>query len=239
MGVLRALSLVPLVLMCLGGCGSKTLSTEEKQRLQFAAQLQRAGLLVDSRLTQAVQAVPRHALLPQDLADRAYTDTPLTLGATSFEPSPVVQVAMVQAARVGPGQYVLDLEPGIGYRAALCARMGARVLCLVGSPNLKQELESAMQKLDLAGVKVDLGDPAGMAKYGPYNVVFGCWSSREVPETMADQLRNQGRMVLLPSAGRDRIEVLRNQKGTLSLVETLQIAQLSQAFSQAATESAQ
>jgi protein-L-isoaspartate(D-aspartate) O-methyltransferase len=193
--------------------------------------LQRSGLLVDPELARAVEKVPREMLLPETLAQQAYVDAPLTLGWAAYEPSPIVQIAMVQAGRVGRGQTVLDLEPGIGYRAALCDALGGRVYCLVQSPNHKHTLEANLARAHASNVVVEIGEEtSGLAKYGQYNVLMGRWAAREVPEVIVDQVRNQGRIVLLPAPQRDRIEVLKSQKGTLSLVETIEVMRLSQTY---------
>ncbi len=199
--------------------------------MQMVDAMERSGALSDSRVAAAARKVPREVLLPEGFADQAYLDVPLALELGSFEPSPLVQVAMVQAARVGGEQRVLDLEPGQGYRAALCAMMGARVYCLVGSPNDQQTLQTNLRNVGLANVTVELGQEAtGLPRYAEYNVLFGCWTPRDVPDTIKDQVRNQGRFVLLPKPGRDRIEVLKSQKTTLSPLETINVGLLSHKY---------
>lgn len=196
--------------------------------MQMVDAMEKSGLLVDTKVADAARQVPRELLLPEGFADQAYVDAPLTLGPGGVEPSPLVQVTMVQAGRVAAGQRVLDLEPGQGYRAALCAAIGAKVYCLVGSPNHQQALQANLRNAGLPDVTVEIGEAAtGLPRYAEYNVLFGSWTPKLVPDTIKDQVRNQGRFVLLPKPACDRIEVLKSQKTTLSPLETINVGLLS------------
>jgi protein-L-isoaspartate(D-aspartate) O-methyltransferase len=213
----------------LAGCAQKPADPYAAARAAFAAALERAGLVTSPALLQAVRQVPRHELLAEAFRPLAYTDTPLAFLPGLYEPSPLVQIAMVQAAGVRRGQSVLDLDPGLGYRAALCAAQGAHVHCLATSPDRQQMLAQNLARFP--SVAIHLGETAaGCPQHAPYNVLFASWSRQEVPETILDQLRNQGRLVLLPKPASDTIVVLRNQKTTLQLEQTIPVAQLSQAF---------
>lgn len=218
-----------------GGCGRRApLSPAEQQRLAMVQALQQARIVTSPDLARALRNVAREQLLPEHLRDRAYTDCHLRLSPTMFEPSPVIQAAMIEAARVRRGQRVLDMDPGAGYRAALCAAMGANVYCLVPNPGDREQVSTGLDKLGFGNVSVSVGHQAvGLPASGPYNVLFANWAAGRVPETIIDQVRNQGRIVLLPAPARDRIEVLVNQKTTLERVETIIVAQICQAFASA------
>ena len=231
-----ALLVALLATICVtSGCARREVVSEwEQRRQQFVEALERAGLLTDSALRAALQRVPREDLLPDAFRQRAYEDTPLQLPGLIYEPSPLVHVSMIQAGKVRRGSNVLDLEPGAGYRAALCAAMGATVCCVVGSPDQEVMLRGALTKIGFPRIAVHTAQAsAGWPPMGPYNVLFASWRPGHVPETIIDQIRNQGRLVLLPRPARDRIEVLKCQKTTLERVETISIASLAQAFSAA------
>ncbi|MBC7287416.1 MAG: hypothetical protein H5T86_05095 [Armatimonadetes bacterium] len=216
---------VVTVSAALGGCGQKATDPLAAARASFAQALRDSGLVTDPALANACASVPLHELVDPPTGAEAYGEWPLVTTALGVTESPIADVLMVQAAKLRGGNDVLDVSPGIGYRAALCAFLGAHVVCLAGSPDEAQRLRAALQRVGCGSVIVEVGIKTdGCAKYGPYNVLFADWDPTGVPETVLDQVRNQGRVVLMPRAAPNAISVFRCQKTTLQPVETIDLS---------------
>jgi len=216
--------LLAVVAVMAVGCGGRGRDPVARARAQFATALRDARLVTDQALLRAVKGIPLHKLVQPAAGPEAYGDAPLP-GAVAGAVSPVIDAVMVEASNVKRGNKVLDVAPGSGYRAALCTRLGAQVCCVVGSPDEAQALRDGLKRAGCGSVIVELGIKAqGCPKYGPFNVLFADWDASTVPEAIIDQIRNQGRMVLLPRQAADRIFVLKCQKTTLSPLETISVA---------------
>ena len=206
------------------GCGGRGRDPVAHARAQFAAALRDSGLVTSAALVRALETVPLHELVQPAAGPEIYSEMPVAGGVVGSAP-PVVDAVMVEAAGVKRGNKVLDVAPGIGYRAALCAKLGARVCCVVGSPDEEQRLRDALKRVGCGSVAVELGIKSqGCPKYGPFNILFADWDAASIPEAIIDQIRNQGRVVLLPRPAADRILVLKCQKTTLSPLETISVA---------------
>jgi hypothetical protein len=82
----------------------------------------------NTRVLEATRTVPREAFVPEELAEFAYEDGPLPIGAGQTISQPYIVALMAQLANPGPEDNVLEVGTGLGYAAAVMSRMAARVL---------------------------------------------------------------------------------------------------------------
>ena len=80
--------------------------------------------VADPRVLRALRRVPRHAMVPAALRDRAYEDRPLPIGHGQTISQPYIVAAMTEAAQLSPGERVLEVGTGSGYQAAVLAELG-------------------------------------------------------------------------------------------------------------------
>ena len=213
------------------GCGRGPADPLAEARKRFAAALRDSGLVTDPKLVSALENVPLHELAQPPAGPEAYGELPAVRGAGGAIGVPVVDVVMVEAAKVKRGNKVLDVAPGIGYRAAVCTKLGAQVCCVVGNPDQQQALKEGLKRIGCGSVIVELGIKAqGCPKYGPFNVLFADWDASSVPEAILDQVRNQGRVVLRPRVRGGRILVLKCQKTTLSPLQVFDVSAILQSY---------
>src|SRR5262245_51802073 len=74
----------------------------------------RARGVRDPGVLAALEAVPREALLPPELADLAYHDRPLPIEAGQTISQPYIVAVMTEAAELEPDQTVLEIGTGSG-----------------------------------------------------------------------------------------------------------------------------
>jgi protein-L-isoaspartate(D-aspartate) O-methyltransferase len=147
----------------------------------------------DPHLLAAMRQVPREAFVAADLAEFAYDDMPLPIEAGQTISQPFIVALMIEAARIGPGDRVLEVGAGSGYAAAVMARIGARVVAVE-----RHEELAALARRRLGGeAEVHAGDgtrgwPAG----APYDAILVAAAGPEVPEPLKAQLAPGGRLVM-------------------------------------------
>ncbi len=81
-------------------------------------------------INEAMLAVPREAFAPAEAKPIAYVDGPLPQGGGRYALEPRVFAKMLDGARIGPDDLILDLAPGLGYSTAVIARMCAAVIAV-------------------------------------------------------------------------------------------------------------
>ncbi len=79
-------------------------------------------------LIAAMLELPRERFVPASLAEQAYVDSDIAIGAGRALLKPMVLAKLIQAARLGRNDHVLDVGCGTGYSSAV---LGAT--CRLGS----------------------------------------------------------------------------------------------------------
>jgi protein-L-isoaspartate(D-aspartate) O-methyltransferase len=151
----------------------------------------------DPRVLAALEAVPRHLFVPEELRGRAYEDRPLSIGRGQTISQPTVVGLMTQALDLREGHRVLEIGTGSGYQTAVLLAMRARVFTVERLPELA---ETARRNLEAAGFEAPplrVGDGSlGWPEHAPFDRVVVTAGAPSLPPSLVRQLREGGRMVV-------------------------------------------
>jgi protein-L-isoaspartate(D-aspartate) O-methyltransferase len=180
----------------------------EARRAMVERQL-RGRDIADERVLEAMASVPRELFVPEQERDRAYADAALPIGHGQTISQPYMVARIAEALEVRPGELVLDVGTGSGYQAAVLAELGANVVTIERIPELA---ERARRSLAAAGydVEVRVGDGTlGVPDRVPFDAIAVAAAAPGFPQTLYDQLRPRGRLVV-PVGGQraQRLEVI-------------------------------
>jgi len=158
--------------------------------------------VTDPRILAAMLELPRERFVPQDKAGLAYLD--LDLPVTQARPGqtarcllkPMVLAKMVQATALTADDHVLDVGCATGYSSALLARLAGSVIALEEDEALARLARDNLAAVGPANVTVATGPlTQGWQGSAPYDVIFINGASEIVPQTLARQLKEGGRLV--------------------------------------------
>jgi protein-L-isoaspartate(D-aspartate) O-methyltransferase len=162
-----------------------------------------ANGIADRAVLRAFASVPRHVFVPAAVRHRAYEDSPLPIGNGQTISQPSVHARYLELLQLNGTQRVLEIGTGSGYQTALLAQLAAQVFSI---ERIAPLLESAREVLSQAGVRnvsFLLGDGTlGWRDYAPYDAIVVSAAAPDVPEPLAAQLAEGGRM-LIPLGGKD------------------------------------
>jgi protein-L-isoaspartate(D-aspartate) O-methyltransferase len=157
----------------------------------------RARGIRDARVLEAMAAVPRERFLPASVAADAYADSPLPIGHGQTISQPYIVALTAEAARIGPGDRVLDVGTGSGYAAAVYAAMGAEVWSVEYVPALAEQAAAALRSAGYGAVRVITGDGTlGLPEHAPFDAIVAAAAGPEIPDPWIRQLADGGRIVM-------------------------------------------
>src|ERR1017187_6971248 len=154
--------------------------------------------VTDSRIIDAMLAVPREAFVPQSQRALAYLDLDLDVSeggpAKRFLIKPLVISKMLQAADIKDTDNVLVAGCATGYTAALVAKLAGRVTAIESDPALAAKAKDVMAQLGLGNVTFRAAAEGDSAN-APYDVIVLDGATEITPDRLYRQLREGGRLV--------------------------------------------
>src|SRR5258705_7716858 len=116
-------------------------------------QMRRRGIS-EKPILEAFMAVPREAFVGDDHAHLAYGDHPLPIEANQTISQPYIVALMIQAARIGQGDKVLEVGAGSGYAAAVISRIAAKVIAIERQHDLVDIARERLARLGYDNVEI-------------------------------------------------------------------------------------
>ena len=151
----------------------------------------------DSRVLEAMAAVPREAFVPPGLSRRAYADGPLPIGEGQTISQPYVVAWMAEAAELTAEDRVLEVGTGSGYAAAVLSRVAGAVYTVERHASLANAARDRLRELGYGNVRVRHGDGTeGWSEHAPYDAIVVAAGGPQVPEPLRDQLAVGGRLLI-------------------------------------------
>lgn len=148
-------------------------------------------------LLAAMRDVPREQFVSDAVKDFAYEDGPLPIEAGQTISQPYIVALMIEAARVAPGDRVLEIGAGSGYAAAVLSRIAGEVIAIERHIELADLAAARMAALGYANVRIVAGDgSAGWPEGAPYDAILAAASGRHVPDPLKRQLKIGGSLVM-------------------------------------------
>ncbi|MGP0095142.1 MAG: protein-L-isoaspartate(D-aspartate) O-methyltransferase [Xanthobacteraceae bacterium] len=159
---------------------------------QIAARGVQSEIVLD-----AMRKVSREAFLPERLREFAYEDLPLPIAAGQTISQPYIVALMTEALDLEGGEKVLEIGTGSGYAAAVLAEIAAEVYTVERIGQLAEKAASTLETLGYRNVHVVHGDGTlGWVGAAPYDAIIVAAGGPEVPESLKEQLKIGGRLVI-------------------------------------------
>ena len=168
----------------------------EKKRMRLVDEIQAKGI-EDTDVLSAVASVPRHRFVPEPMRRRAYRDSALPIGYGQTISQPSLQALYLQTLDIGREDTVLEIGAGSGYQTALLAELAGNVYAVERIPELTQRAREVLDELGYRNIALVTKDgTVGWSKYAPYDAILVGAAAPGVPDTLVDQLKPGGRLLI-------------------------------------------
>jgi len=182
----------------------------EAERNAMVSDLRRYRIQ-DERVIEAMAKVRRHVYIPAALRGHAdpYGDHPCPIGYGQTISQPYIVAYMTQRIEVKPGMKILEIGTGSGYQAAVLAEMGAKVYSIEIVPELADHAQTVLAEEGYTNVVVKCGDGyKGWPEHAPFDAIIVTCAPSEIPEELALELKDGGRMILPVGVGVQQLVIL-------------------------------
>lgn len=156
----------------------------------------RPNKVIDRRIIDAMETLPRELFVPQRLMGLAYVDEDLPLDNGRWLMEPMVLARLVQAAEIQGDEAALTIGASAGYAVAVIAHLAETSVGVESDSELVEKAGALMGKLALdTAVVVEGSLTEGYPNHGPFDVILINGGVSEVPQALFDQLSEGGRLV--------------------------------------------
>lgn len=158
--------------------------------------------ITSRRVLKAMESVPRHLFVEEDLRREAYFDGPLPIGHGQTISQPYIVAFMTEALNITRRHRVLEIGTGSGYQSAVLSTMAKEVISVEFIQELANSAHVRLSQLGYNNVQVFHSDGKnGWADSAPYHRILATASRNSVPFPLVDQLSDNGKMII--PIGRD------------------------------------
>ncbi len=191
---------------------------------------------LDPRVLRAMAMVPRHEFVPAEIRSYAYADQPLPIGWNKTISQPFIAAVMADLLEPRPGDSVLEIGTGLGYHAAVLAKLADRIFSVEIVEELGTAAKRTLARLGYGSVKLRIGDGTrGWPEHAPFDRIIVAAGSELIPPMLLQQLKPGGRMVL-PAGTAEAQELMVVTKDAAGKVSTRGVMPVRFAMLEAADE---
>ena len=191
---------------------------QDNDRMEFLLTLRRRGI-ADKAVLRAMDEVPRELFVDANFIRSAYADQALPIECGQTISQPYVVAYMTEQLGLQPHHRVLEIGTGSGYQAAVLSRLAREVVSVERYRTLADRARGRLESLGYDNVDVVTGDGfVGVPGGAPYDRIIVTAAAERLPETLLDQLADNGGIMVLPLGAQDGsqhlIKLTKLQTGT-------------------------
>ncbi len=173
-----------------------------------------------------MKAVPRHEFVPVEVRAFAYSDSPLPIGYDKTISQPFIVALMTDLLDLQAEDRVLDVGTGLGYQAAILAKLVDRVYTVEILEELADSARRRLAEQEAINVELRIGDGSkGWSEHAPFDKILVAAAPDLIPTPLLAQLKPGGKMVI-PAGIEDAQKLMlveKNEKGQLNVEEILPV----------------
>ncbi len=168
----------------------------EERESMVSSQIKSRGIK-DARVLAAMQKVPRHMFVPENMRKYAYNDEPLPIGKGQTISQPYIVAYMTEVLQLSSEAKVLEVGTGSGYQAAILAEISKEVFTVEIIEELSKSAQAVLAAEGYTNIFFRVADGAsGWEENAPYDAIMVTAAPPEVPKVLQEQLKIGGRMIV-------------------------------------------
>lgn len=184
----------------------------------------RARGVVDRRVLDALSRVPRERFVLEKDRAAAYDDHPIAIGFGQTISQPYIVGYMTEALKIEPTHRILEIGTGCGYQTAVLAELASEIYSVELIDALADRARRTLDDLGYANVNILAGNGyLGWPEHAPYDRILAAAAPESVPQTLIDQLVDEGILVIPVGVDAQDLHVLQKRGDRVDTLATLAV----------------
>jgi protein-L-isoaspartate(D-aspartate) O-methyltransferase len=151
----------------------------------------------NTKVLDALRAIPRHLFMDSSFEDHAYQDKPFPIAADQTISQPYTVAFQTELLEVAPNHKILEIGTGSGYQTAVLLHLKAHVYTIERQRELFKKTSLFFKKMGYRPKKFVFGDGyKGLPEHAPFDGIIVTAGAPEVPKKLLSQLKIGGKLVI-------------------------------------------
>lgn len=165
----------------------------------------------DEAVLAAINKVPRHVFFDNALLNHAYEDKAFPIGEGQTISQPYTVAFQTQLLEIKPGDKVFEVGTGSGYQACVLLEMGASVYTIEYNRKLYETTRSLLPTMGYRPYFFYGDGSKGLEGHAPFDKIIVTAGAPVVPETLVQQLKDGG-ILVIPVGDREKQKMVKITK---------------------------
>jgi len=153
--------------------------------------------ITNVNILKAFEEIERHIFVREENMALAYDDYPLPIGNGQTISQPYITALMTELLHPAKDEFILEIGTGSGYQTAILSKLAKFVVSVERVRELVEYAKNNLKQAGIENVSLKFGDGTlGWRESAPYDGIIVTAGSTEIPESLLNQLKVGGRMVI-------------------------------------------
>jgi len=170
----------------------------EQARFNMVEQQVRPWEVMDQRVLEVMQELPRENFVSDEYKGLAYADIQVPLANGHHMLKPVIVGRLLQALNIQPTDTILEIGTGSGYVTACLASLGKQVTSIEIDNDIATQAAKNLATLDLDNITLQVGDAIhSIPDNAPFDVIAVTANIPECTNILPKELNDGGRLFII------------------------------------------
>lgn len=160
--------------------------------------------IIDEKILDAFEKVPRHYFLDNAFAEQAYSNIAFQIGSGQTISHPYTVAFQTLLLDIKKGDKILEIGTGSGFQTGILCALGAKVFSIERHKELHLKAKNILKQLHYSP-RLSFGDGfKGLPSFAPFDKIIITCGAPFIPPLLVEQLKPNGVMIIPIGEGEEQ-----------------------------------